>query len=107
LKLAELAERPRREEQFTGHGAGVNRSLGIFSDLLASLGGYFTDADSMPTKSSPCPHCGLVLIIKPDKTETRLRFAVKEWERLCKYVHLGSPVMCLLQDASAASLDEK
>ena len=57
----------------------------------------------MPTKSSSCPHCGLVLLIKPDKTETRLRFDVAEWKRLCKYLYLGSPALCLLQIASAAS----
>ena len=32
----------------------------------------------MPTKSSSCPHCGLVLLIKPDKTKTRLAFDVED-----------------------------
>jgi hypothetical protein len=56
----------------------------------------------MPTKSSSCPHCGLALTIKPDKTETRLSFEVEEWKRLCKYLYLGSPLLCLVQIAPAA-----
>ena len=56
----------------------------------------------MPAKSSSCPHCGLALLIKPDKTETRLSFDFEEWKRLCKYLYLESPLLCLVQIASAA-----
>ena len=60
----------------------------------------------MPTKSSSCRHCGLVLRIQPDKSETRLSFDGEEWNRLCKYLDLGSPVLCLVQIALAAPLDD-
>jgi hypothetical protein len=46
-------------------------------------------------------------MIKPGKTETRLIFAFDEWKRLCKYPHLGSPALCLVQIASAASPEEQ
>ena len=47
----------------------------------------------MPTQSSSCPHCGLALMIKPGKTETRLSFAFEEWQWLCKYLYLGIPLL--------------
>ena len=61
----------------------------------------------MPPKSSSCPHCGLALMIKPGKSETRLRFDAEEWKRLCKYLYLGTPALCLVQIASAAPPKEK
>ena len=57
------------------------------------------DADRMPTKNSSCPNCGLALAIKPSEAETRCSFAYEEWERLCKYLHLGSPLLCLVRAA--------
>jgi hypothetical protein len=60
----------------------------------------------MPTKSSSCCHCGLGLRIQPHKSETHLSFDGEEWNRLCKYPDLGSPVLCLMQIASAASPED-
>ena len=61
----------------------------------------------MPTKSSSCPHCNLALMIKPGKTETRLSFAFEEWQWLCKYLYLESPLLCLVQIASAPSPEDQ
>jgi hypothetical protein len=61
----------------------------------------------MAPKSSSCPHCGLALLIKPDKTETRFSFDFEEWMRRCKHLYLGSPLLCLVQIASAAPPKEK
>ena len=34
-------------------------------------------------KTATCPHCGLVLTIRPVKIGTHLTFAVTDWKRLC------------------------
>ena len=51
-------------------------------------------------KAFACPHCGLTLTIAPDKRGTRISFAVKEWQRLCKFPDLDSPVLCLAKRGS-------
>ena len=61
------------------------------------------DADCVPAKASSCPHCGLFLTIKRDKTGTLLSFNAKEWRRLCKYPDLDSPVLCLAEGGSRSN----
>jgi hypothetical protein len=51
-------------------------------------------------KTVTCPHCGLVLTIRPSKIGMRLTFAAAEWSRLCKYPALDSPVLCLAERGS-------
>ena len=48
-------------------------------------------------KTTTCPHCGLVLTIRPAKIGTHLTFAVTDWKRLCRYPNLGSPVLCFAE----------
>jgi hypothetical protein len=51
----------------------------------------------MPAKTFACPHCGLLLALKPSKDGTRIAYDIQEWRRLCRHTALGSPVLCLLE----------
>jgi hypothetical protein len=59
-------------------------------DLLRSCAGPrdATFQETMPTKTTTCPHCGLSLTATKSKTDTQLK-------RLRKYPHFGSPAICL------------
>lgn len=52
--------------------------------------------------AAACPHCGLQLTITRDKLGTRVTFDLREWERLCKFPHLDSPVLCLIARSQSA-----
>ena len=52
--------------------------------------------DGNSGKEIACPHCGLRLTIKRAKRVTRISFAFTEWRRLCRFLHLDSPVHCLV-----------
>jgi hypothetical protein len=52
---------------------------------------------SVPAKMVTCPHCGLVLTVKPGKGATRLAYNIPEWKGRCLHLALGSPVLCLLE----------
>jgi hypothetical protein len=43
-----------------------------------------------------CPHCGLVLTVRRVKGGRRLSYSTRDWRRLCKYIALDSPALCLL-----------
>ena len=47
-------------------------------------------------KAFPCPHCGLMLTLLPDKLGTHLSFDFAEWQRRCRSPGLESPVLCLV-----------
>ena len=51
----------------------------------------------VPPKTVTCPHCGLVLTLKPGKGATRLTYDIPEWKGRCVHLGLGSPVLCLLE----------
>jgi hypothetical protein len=51
----------------------------------------------MSAKTFSCPHCGLLLTLKPGKGGTRLTYNLQEWKRLCTHLDLESPVLCLLE----------
>jgi hypothetical protein len=48
-------------------------------------------------KTVTCPHCGLLLTLKPGKGGTNLAYQVPDWKRRCLHTDLGSPVLCLLE----------
>jgi hypothetical protein len=47
-----------------------------------------------------CPHCGLALTMRRVKGGSRLSYSTREWRRLCRYIVLDSPVLCLLERRS-------
>ncbi len=51
----------------------------------------------MSAKTVSCPHCGLLLTLKPGKGATRLTYGIPEWKQRCRHLDLGSPVLCLLE----------
>jgi hypothetical protein len=51
----------------------------------------------VPAKTVSCPHCGLLLALKADKSGTRLTYDIADWKRRCEHPALGTPVLCLLE----------
>src|SRR5262245_60350737 len=51
-------------------------------------------------KTITCPNCGLVLrVTQRARGSTTLIYDINDWQRRCWRTDLGSPVLCLVQDA--------